>query len=318
VDAIGAYLLRRLGVSLVVLIGISVLVFVLLHTISSSPGRAVLGVQASPASVAAFDHAHGYDRPLPLQYLSYLGDLLHGDLGYSYKLNQSVVALLGQNSGRSALLTGVALVLAVVVAIPLGILQAVKRNSAIDNGLTALAFTLYSIPVFFLALVLIEVFSLRLDLLPSQGSQATTVLGVLADPVSMILPVVTLTAVSVAAFSRYMRSAALDNLAQDYIRVARAKGLSERQVIGRHLLRNSCLPIITLVGLSVPALLAGNLIVETVFNYPGLGLLFFNSLQKEDYPVLMAYSLVVGALTVLGNLVADVALAGVDPRIRLR
>jgi peptide/nickel transport system permease protein len=318
VDAISAYLLRRLGVSLVVLIGISVLVFMLLHMISSSPGRAVLGVQASPASVAAFDHAHGYDRPLPLQYLSYLGDLLHGDLGYSYKLNQSVVALLGQNSGRSALLTGVALVLAVVVAIPLGILQAVKRNSAIDNGLTALAFTLYSIPVFFLALVLIEVFSLRLDLLPSQGSQATTVLGVLADPVSMILPVVTLTAVSVAAFSRYMRSAALDNLAQDYIRVARAKGLSERQVIGRHLLRNSCLPIITLVGLSVPALLAGNLIVETVFNYPGLGLLFFNSLQKEDYPVLMAYSLVVGALTVLGNLAADVALAGVDPRIRLR
>jgi peptide/nickel transport system permease protein len=123
--------------------------------------------------------------------------------------------------------------------------------------------------------------------------------------------------VSVAAFSRYMRSSALDNLAQDYIRVARAKGLTEPQVIRRHLVRNSCLPIITLVGLSLPALLAGNLIVETVFNYPGLGLLFFNSLQKEDYPVLLAYSLAVGVLTVLGNLVADLALAASDPRIRL-
>lgn len=311
------YLLRRLGVSVVVVLGISVVVFVLLHTISSSPGRAVLGVQATPAAVAAFDRAHGYDRALPLQYLSYLGQLLHGDLGYSYKLNQSVGALLQANAGRSALLTAIALVLAVAIAVPLGILQAVKRNSVVDNVLTATAFTLYSIPTFFLALVLIAVFSLDLGALPSQASQASSVLGVVRDPASMVLPIATLTAVSVAAFSRYMRSSALDNLAQDYIKVARSKGLAEGQVIRRHLVRNSCLPIITLVGLTLPALLAGNLIVETVFNYPGLGLLFFNSLQKEDYPVLLAYSLIVGILTVLGNLVADLALALTDPRIRL-
>ena len=311
------YLLRRIGVSVVVVLGISILVFLLLHTISSSPGRAVLGVQATPEAVAAFDHEHGYDRALPLQYLSYLGQLVHGDLGYSYKLNQSVGALLEQNIGRSALLTAIALFLAVAIAVPLGIVQAVKRNSAIDNALTATAFTLYSIPVFFLALVLIAVFSLNLNMFPSQASQSDTVLGVLADPVSMVLPIATLTAVSVAAFSRYMRSSALDNLAQDYIKVARSKGLSEGQVISRHLVRNSCLPVITLVGLSLPALLAGNLIVETVFNYPGLGLLFFNSLQKEDYPVLLAYSLIVGILTVVGNLVADLALAVTDPRIRL-
>lgn len=311
------YLVRRIGVSVIVVLGISILVFLLLHTISSSPGRAVLGVQATPQAVAAFDHANGYDRAVPLQYLSYLGNLLHGNLGYSYKLNQSVGALLQQNVGRSAVLTAIALFLAVVIAIPLGIAQAVKRNSAIDNVLTATAFTLYSIPVFFLALVLIAVFSLNLNVFPSQASQADTVLGVLRDPASMVLPIATLTAVSVAAFSRYTRSSALDNLAQDYIKVARAKGLSERQVISRHLVRNSCLPVITLVGLSLPALLAGNLIVETVFNYPGLGLLFFNSLQKEDYPVLLAYSLIVGVLTVVGNLVADLALAVTDPRIRL-
>lgn len=311
------YLVRRIGVSVIVVLGISILVFLLLHTISSSPGRAVLGVQATPQAVAAFDHANGYDRAVPLQYLSYLGNLLHGNLGYSYKLNQSVGALLQQNVGRSAVLTAIALFLAVAIAIPLGIAQAVKRNTAIDNVLTATAFTLYSIPVFFLALVLIAVFALDLNVFPSQASQADTVLGVLRDPASMVLPIATLTAVSVAAFSRYMRSSALDNLAQDYIKVARAKGLSERQVISRHLVRNSCLPVITLVGLSLPALLAGNLIVETVFNYPGLGLLFFNSLQKEDYPVLLAYSLIVGVLTVLGNLVADLALAVTDPRIRL-
>jgi len=311
------YLVRRIGVSVIVVLGISILVFLLLHTISSSPGRAVLGVQATPQAVAAFDHANGYDRAVPLQYLSYLGNLLHGNLGYSYKLNQSVGALLQQNVGRSAVLTAIALFLAVVIAIPLGIAQAVKRNTTIDNVLTATAFTLYSIPVFFLALVLIAVFSLNLNVFPSQASQADTVLGVLRDPASMVLPIATLTAVSVAAFSRYMRSSALDNLAQDYIKVARAKGLSERQVISRHLVRNSCLPVITLVGLSLPALLAGNLIVETVFNYPGLGLLFFNSLQKEDYPVLLAYSLIVGVLTVVGNLVADLALAVTDPRIRL-
>ncbi len=311
------FLLRRTGVSVVVVFGISVLVFLLLHLISSSPGRAVLGVQATPAAVTAFDHAHGYDRPLFVQYFSYLGQLLHGDLGFSYKLNQSVNTLLGQNVGRSAYLTLAALVLAILVAIPLGIFQAVHRNSVADNVLTAGAFTLYSIPVFFLALVLIAVFSLKFAVFPSEASQATTTLGVLRDPRSMVLPIVTLAAVSVAAFSRYMRSSALDALAQDYIRVARAKGLPERLVISRHLLRNSCLPIVTLIGLSIPALLSGNLIVETVFNYPGLGLLFFNSLQKEDYPVLLAYSLIVGVLTVVGNLVADVALSVVDPRIRL-
>jgi peptide/nickel transport system permease protein len=313
----GRYLLRRAGVSIIVIFAISIIVFLLLHLISSSPGRAVLGVQATPKAVAAFNRAHGYDRPLFVQYFSYLWQLLHGDLGFSYKLNQSVNTLLAQNVGRSAYLTLAALVLAIVIAIPLGIFQAVHRNSVADNILTAGAFTLYSMPVFFLALVLIAVFSLKLGIFPSEASQATTTWGVITDPRSMVLPIVTLAGVSVAAFSRYMRSSALDALAQDYIRVARAKGLSERMVISRHLLRNSCLPIVTLIGLSIPALLSGNLIVETVFNFPGLGLLFFNSLQKEDYPVLLAYSLIVGILTVLGNFVADLALSAVDPRIRL-
>jgi peptide/nickel transport system permease protein len=312
-----AYIVRRLATAVVVVLGIMMVTFLLLHTISSSPGRAVLGLRATPQAVAAFNKANGYDRPIWAQFLTYVNQTIHGNLGYSYKLNQSVDALFKENAGRSALLSGVAVTLAIVIAIPLGIWQAVKRNSIFDYGATTASFTLYSMPTFFVSLLLIAIVSLKLNLLPSEASQATSVIGVLGDTKAMILPVLSLVIVSVAAYSRYMRSSALDNLAQDYIKVARAKGLSEGSVLYRHLVRNSCLPMVTLIGLSIPELLAGNLITEEVFNYPGLGLLFFNSLQAEDYPILLAYTLVGGVLVVLGNLIADVALTVADPRIRL-
>lgn len=311
------YLLRRAVTAAVVLLGISMVTFALLHIMSPSPGRDVLGLQASRASVAAFNRAHGFDRPLISQYLSYMNQLVHGNLGYSYKLNQSVDALLSENAGRTAMLVGVSLVIAIAIAVPLGIFQAVKRNKAADNVVTALAFTAYSMPSFFLGLLLIDLFALRLHLVNAEASQSTSAFVIFTDPRSMVLPVATMAAVSVAMYSRYQRSAALDQLAQDYIRLARAKGLPARLVLTRHLVRNACLPMVTLIGLSVPLLLAGNLVIESVFNYPGLGLLFFNSLQSDDYPVLLAYTLVSGALTVLGNLAADISLALSDPRIEL-
>lgn len=310
------YVLRRLVTAAIVVLGVSVVTFVLLHVISSSPGRAVLGLHAPPQAVAAFNRSHGYDDPLWVQYWHYLLRNLHGNLGYSYKLNQPVSALLAETAGRSALLTGVALVVALLIALPLGVFQALRRNTIGDYVLTAGAFTTYSMPVFFLGLILIEVFALQLNWLPSEASQAQSVLGVIEGWKAMILPVATLAAIQVASFSRYMRSSALDNLAQDYITVAKAKGLSQWMILFRHLLRNASLPIITLVGLSVPALLAGNLITEDVFNYNGIGLLFFNSLRNEDYPVLLAYTLIAGVLTVVGNLLADLALSAADPRIR--
>jgi peptide/nickel transport system permease protein len=311
------YLVRRVLTAVVVLIGISMVTFALLHIMSPSPGRDVLGLQASRASVAAYNLAHGFDRPLVSQYLTYINQLLHGNLGRSYKLNQSVDALLAENAGRTAMLVGVSLVIAIAIAMPLGIFQAVKRNKAADNVVTALAFTTYSMPTFFLGLLLIDLFALRLHLFTAEASQSTSAFVIFTDPRSMVLPVATMAAVSVALYSRYQRSAALDQLAQDYIRLARAKGLSARLVLTRHLVRNACLPMITLIGLSVPLLLAGNLVIESVFNYPGLGLLFFDSLQNEDYPVLLAYTLLSGALTVAGNLAADIALALADPRIEL-
>ncbi|MBO0917606.1 ABC transporter permease [Streptomyces laculatispora] len=312
------YLLHRLVVSVLVLLGISVVVFLLLHLVSASPGRIVLGQRASPQAVAAFNHDHGFDRSLIAQYLSYLGQLLHGDLGRSYTLNENVSTLLAQNSGRSAMLSLAGLVLALVVAVPLGILQAVRRNSIADRAATASSYVLYAMPSFLLGLVLIAVFSQTLQIFPAEASQSHSPWVVFTDPRAMALPVITLACGSVTIFAQYQRSSALDQLGQDYIRVARAKGLPERLVLLRHLLRNACLPLITLVGTLVPTLLAGNLIVESLFNYPGLGLLFLNSLQREDYPLLLAYTLIGGFLTVAGSFIADLLVAAADRRIELR
>ncbi|MEU4046122.1 ABC transporter permease [Streptomyces antibioticus] len=311
------YVLRRTAISCVVLLGISAAVFFLLHLVSDDPGRVVLGQRASPDAVADFNREHGFDRPLVVQYVSYLGQLLHGDLGRSYKLNENVGALLGQNAGRSAVLSLAGLLLALLIAVPLGILQAVRRNRLLDRGATAVAYVLYATPSFLLGLILIAVFSQFLPWFPAEASRSHSSWVVLTDPRAMALPVITLAVTSVAIFSQYQRSSALDQLGQDYIRVARAKGLPERLILTRHLLRNACLPLITLVGTLIPTLLAGNLIVESLFNYPGLGLLFLNSLQHEDYPVLLAYTLIGGVLTVAGNFVADLAVFAADRRIEL-
>jgi peptide/nickel transport system permease protein len=277
----------------------------------------VLGPRASLVAIAAWNAAHGFSGSVFAQYWHYVDGVLHGNLGYSYKANQTVAALFRERWARSLYLTGVSTVLAVLIAIPLGIYQAVKRNGVGDNVATSLAFTFYAMPDFLLYLIAISVFALTLKIFNYQASQSTSVITVIGDWRSMTLPIICLTLLIVAGYSRYMRSSAMDTLAQDYIKAARAKGLPERLVLYRHLLRNACLPMITLIGLSIPDLLAGNLIAETVFNYQGLGLLFYNSLQNEDYPVLLAYTLVGAVLTVGGNLIADIALTVADPRIRL-
>ena len=312
-----AYLLRRIGTSIIVLIGISIFMYLLLHVVFPSPARLALGLRANNAQIAAFNKANGYDRPVFDQYLTYINGLLHGNLGYSYAENQTVAALFAERLARSIYLSGISLLLAILIALPLGIFQAVRRNSLGDNVATSLAFILYSMPSFFLGLILIQIFALSFPILGFEASQSTSIWTVIGDWHDMLLPILTLVLITVANFSRYMRSSSIDVLAQDYIKVARAKGLPERLVLTRHMARNASLPMITLIGLFLPALLAGNLIVETLFNYQGLGLLFFNSLQKEDYPVLLAYTLLGAVFVVLGNLVADFALTVADPRIRL-
>jgi peptide/nickel transport system permease protein len=311
------YLLRRVAASIVVVLGIALATFILLHAVAPTPGRAVLGERASPAAVNAFNRMHGYDRSVWEQFFSYIGQLLHGNLGYSYKLNQTVNSLLAENAARSAWLSGVSLLLSVVIAIPLGIYQAVKRNSVIDQTLTAVTFTAYSIPDNFLGIIVIGFFAVNLGWFPAEAPQSESLVTYITDIHAMFLPIAVLTLTSVAGYSRYMRSSALDALAQDYIRLARAKGLPESAVLRRHLIRNASLSMVTLIGLSIPALLGGNLIVEDLFNSHGLGLLFINELNNEDYPTVIALVLIGGVLTVIGNLVADVALSVADPRIRI-
>jgi peptide/nickel transport system permease protein len=312
-----AYLIRRVGTSIVVVIGVSIFVFLLLHIIYPSPAVDVLGVKASPPAIKAWNKANGFDRPWIVQYWSYILGVLHGNFGHSYKLNQSVAALFNERWARSAYLSGISLVFALIIAVPLGIYQAVRRNTLGDNVATSLAFVVYAMPVFFLAIILIQLFALDLPIFSFEGSQSTNLLVVMGDWHAMTLPIATLTFLTVASFSRYMRSTAIDTLAQDYIKASRAKGLPERLVLWRHLARNACLPMVTLIGLSIPALLAGNLITESVFNYQGLGFLFYTALQDVDYPILLAYTLIGAILTVVGNLVADIALTVADPRIRL-
>ena len=311
------YLLRRIGTSIVVVLGVSIFVFLLLHIIYPSPAIDVLGPRANRVSIAAWNREHGFDNPWLVQYLHYMQHLLQGNFGYSYKANQSVSALFAERWARSAYLSGIALLFSVVLAIPLGIYQAIRRNTIGDNVVTSLAFVTYAMPVFMLGLILIQLFALSFPILNYEASQSLSVWAVMGDWHSMTLPIATLTGISVAGFSRYMRSSAMDSLAHDYIKVARAKGLPERLVLSRHLLRNASLPLVTLIGLSIPTLLAGNLITEYLFNFQGLGLLFYTSLGQADYNTLLAYTLLGALLTVVGNLVADIALTVADPRIRL-
>ena len=293
-----------------------VLTFVMLHLEPGSAARATLGVRATPGRIAIFNSTNGLDQPLYRQFITYVKQVCQGNLGTSYSLQQSVSTLIAQRVPRDAVLVGMSTVLSLLIALPLGIGQAVRRNGFADNVLTAVAFVLYSMPDFFFALLLISVFCVQLHLLPPEAPQAVSVGGILSEPRALILPVATMTLVSFSGYSRYMRASAIDALAQDYIRVVRAKGLPQRLVLMRHVLRNSMLPIITLLGLSAPGIVAGAVIAEEVFNYPGMGLLFFQAATSHDYPILLASTLVVGIATVAGNLVADIIYSLLDPRIR--
>jgi len=310
------YIIRRIGQAVIVLLGVTLLVFILQHLLPGSIARAIIGPRASRSQIAAFDHEYGLDRPLPVQYLSFLNQMIHGNLGYSFKQNMSVNSIVIHDLPNDILLVGGSLVLALLIAIPLGVVQAVRRNKLTDYTATGVSFVLYSMPAYLLGLLLISVFAVNLRLLPAEAPQASTITGVLSDPAGLILPIATLTLVTCALFSRYMRSSAIENLAQDYIRTARAKGLGQMAILSRHLLRNSLIPVVTLVGLSLPSILTFGLIVEELFNFPGIGLAYYNAAVNGDYPVVFGVTVLVALATVLGNLFADVAYAVLDPRVR--
>jgi peptide/nickel transport system permease protein len=308
------FLVRRSIQSVFVVLGVTVIVFVLIHLLPGGP-RAMLPARATPAQTRFFIDENGYNHPLIVQYVKYLDNLIHGNLGFSYHYNQTVDSILGQDLPKSVLLVGLSLLVALLVAIPLGIFQAVRRNTIEDYVLTAGAFVGYSMPTFWLGTLLILAFSVSLHIFPSEGPQGATVGAIVGQPLALVLPVATLAIVSIAQFSRFMRSSAMETLVQDYVRLARAKGASTSWVLTRHVFQNSLIPVITLIGLSLPGVIAGAILTESIFNYPGMGLLFWTAATTHDYPVLMGVTIVVGVATVLGNLLADVLYTIADPRV---
>ena len=311
-----AYLVRRVVQAIAVVIGVTLIVFIILHALPGGPARGMLGPEATQQQVQQFIVANGYDKPLWVQYWRYIDQLVHGNLGYSYQSNQTVAALLADDLPKTAVLVLLAYAVALIVAIPLGILQAVRRNSVLDYVTTGASFVAYSMPTFWLGILLILGFAIDWRLLPAEAPQGATVSAVLQDPRAMILPVATLALVTIAQFSRFMRSSAIETLVQDHIRTARAMGMPKQAIVLRYLLRNSLLPIITLIGLSLPVTISGAVITESVFNYPGMGLLIWNAATAHDFPVLLGATIMLATVTVVGSLLADILYAVADPRVR--
>jgi peptide/nickel transport system permease protein len=310
------FLLRRCSQAVVVLLLVSVIVFGLLHLLPGGPARAILGTHATPSNIAAFNKQNGLDSPVPVQYWHWLTGVLSGNLGFSYVQNQSVASLLADRLPKTAFLAAISVVLALLIAVPVGFFQAVRRNRVGDYAITTVTLVLYSTPAFWIAILLIDVLAVRLHAVPAEAPQGSFS-ALFNDPQAMVLPVLTITVVTVAAFSRYTRSSVLDELAQDYVRMARSHGASHRIILFGHVLRNAAGPVVTLLGLYLPFIVSGTLITEFVFNYPGIGLLAFNAATSQDYPVMLGVVVVVGAATVIGSLLADVGHALLDPRVRV-
>ncbi|MGI9008635.1 MAG: ABC transporter permease [Streptosporangiaceae bacterium] len=309
-----AYLLRRVLQAAAALLLLSMAVFGLLWLLPGGPQQALLSGAGGGISAARLRHDYGLGSPAAVAYLHWLGQVLHGNLGYSAVENASVGSLLAASLPRTVALTLLATLLGIAVAVPAGLVQAVRRGGAADRIGRTLSYIGYGIPSFFLGSVLIMVFAVRLHWLGAEGPQAPGIAGVLTDWRDLVLPVLTLAVITVAIFSRYVRSAAIDSLGHDYVRTARAVGDSRSQVMYRHVLRNSLAPVIALGGLSIPRILAGALVVESLFNIQGMGWRLWQAAQKHDFPVLLGFILVIGAGAVIGSLLADLGYLAADPR----
>jgi peptide/nickel transport system permease protein len=314
-----SFIIRRVLGAIPLLLFISVVTYAMMALAPGGPA-AVLGPRGvlSPAVMARINALYGLDKPWFVQYFYWLKQLLlHGSLGTSYVDQRPVVAKVLERLPVTIEMVGLALLLTLIIAIPIGIYAGAHRGSVFDNVTSAIGFAFYGMPVFWLSIVLIDLFAVQMRWFPSSGLSS---LGRENDPFDrlwhLVLPVVAIALVSFVSWMRYQRSSIIEAMSSGYIRTARSKGLSERDVLVRHALRNALLPIITLLGLSLPTLVGGAYFVEYVFSIPGVGYLTFTSIFTRDYPTLMAITMLTAVLIVLGNLLADVGYALVDPRIR--
>jgi peptide/nickel transport system permease protein len=309
------YVVRRVAQAVLVMLGVSVIVFLLIHLVPGDPIRLALGTRYNPESYQRLYERAGFDRPLAQQYVTWLGNALTGDLGVSFRTGRPVRAMVTERLPATALLAGSALVVALAISLPAGIISAVKSGSRLDSVVTAVSQIGVSIPDFWSGIMLILVFSLTLGWFPPSGYVSP-----LESPVEALrhlaLPAVTVGIISGSILTRFVRSAMLDALNQDYTRTARSKGLAERTVINRHVLRNALVPIVTVVGLQLAFLLGGVVVVEVIFAWPGLGRLAYDAVLRRDYPVLQGAVLLFSLTFLVVNLIVDLLYAYLDPRIR--
>ena len=310
------FLIRRIGQAILVLFIVTAATLGMVHLFPGGPVRALLGTRATASSINYYNNLYGFNQPFYVQYIKWVNQLLHGNLGFSDKLNLSVVNLIDQDLPKTIILVLIGTIVSLLFGIPLGVYQAVHRNSAADYVLTAVSFLGYSTPTFFLGIVLVDWFAVDTHVFPAFGPQSSSVLSILGQPRALVLPVVTYAFLLYALWSRYMRSSVLDNLVQDYVRTARAKGATERRVVWHHVFRNSLISIVTLLGLSIPTMVGGAILIEVVFNYPGMGLAFYQAALNNDFEVLLGFTVLATTATVVGNLVADVGYGLLDPRVR--
>lgn len=323
------YIMRRILYMFPLLLGVSIVTFAL---IKAAPGDAVTlmlaeartgGAQPSQAEVQQIRRHLGLDKPVVLVYVDWLREVLRGNLGRSFISGRSVTELFKEKIPNTVKLSGVSLLLSLLIALPLGVISAVKQYSAVDYAITLLSFVGISLPSFWIGFMLIYVFSIKLDLFPAGGLQTAFFRGTWLETfkdsfLHYVLPVTALTLGRLAAYIRYQRSSMLDVLSQDYVRTARAKGISELAVVVRHAWRNSLLAIITLLGYSLVLLVEGSVVVEVVFSWPGMGLLGVNSVIQRDYPVIMGIVMLSSVAIILGTLLSDILYAWADPRVRFR
>jgi peptide/nickel transport system permease protein len=313
------YIGRRILQAIPLVLIVSIICFVLLR-LTTDPISMYNITQMTGEDIARIRHQLGLDQPLYVQYFVWLGRAVQLDWGYSLNSHRPVIEMIAERLPRSIILAGSAEVVVVVVALGMAILAALKPYSLLDNLLTTLTFVFFSMPIFWLALALMYLFAVYfkhwgLPYLPTGGDVWSY-----SDPVQLvrhlILPVVCLASVSAAIQGRYLRSAMLDVINQDYVRTARAKGLSEAKVLVRHVLKNAAIPLVTLIGLDLPGLVAGAIVTETIFSWPGMGRAFWEGIQVGDYPVVMAILLLVSLIVVLAQLLVDISYTFLDPRIR--
>ncbi|HBY96762.1 MAG: ABC transporter permease [Ardenticatenaceae bacterium] len=300
-------LIRRLAHSVLVLWGISTIVFVLIH-LSGDPTNLMLPPDATYEQRAEFRHRMGFDRPLAVQYIDFLGHAVRLDFGESIRHNQPAMQLVLERVPATLQLSGVALLIAFAIAVPLGVLAAIKRASWFDTASLLVALTGQSFPVFWLGIMLILIFSENLHWLPSSGR---------GDWKHLVLPSLTLSALSTAMIMRILRSSLLEVLASDYIRTAKAKGLPDRIIIYKHALRNAAIPVVTIVGLSIGMMLGGAVITETVFAWPGMGRLAIQAISNRDFPVVQSFVIFTAVVILVINLIVDLLYTWIDPRIRV-